>query len=428
VLWYGPRIKANALKRCFIRLFVSWMREIRVSDDVADYPFRNLNALDPPPEWARLRQECPVAKVRLASGDEAVLLTRYADVRRALSDPRFSRQLDSEDAARVTANESGGAFGSDHLVSAGEAHQRWRRLVGRYFTVRRMAAMRPGIEAMAESLIDDMRQAGSPADIVTGLGFPLPVWVICDLLGVPREDRGRFSYWSDTLLNMTRYTQAEIDAGQAEFAEYFTNHIAAKRAAPGSDLLSELITVTDADDGRLSRKELLLTGQGLLIAGHETTATVIGKMVAILLADRDRWERLLADPGLVDQAVEEILRYDANPGFGMPRYLSEDFEVAGTVLPRGTTVICSMAAANRDREAFTEPEEVDLARSPNAHLAFGVGQYSCIGQSLARTELRAVLSVLMRTMPTLRLAGPADRLRAREGLIVGGLEEVMVTF
>jgi cytochrome P450 len=395
-------------------------------EPVPDYPFRVPTALDPPPEWAELRRDCPVARVRLASGDEAVLLTRYADVRRALSDPRFSRQLDSDDAARVTANESGGAFGSGSSVSIGQAHQRWRRLVGRYFTVRRMTAMRPGIEAMAEDLVEGMRRAGSPADIVAGLGFPLPVWVICDLLGVPRDDRHRFSQWSDTLLNLTRYTQAEIDASQAEFTEYLAAHIAAKRAAPGTDLLSDLITVTDADDGRLSAKELMLTGQGLLIAGHETTATVISKMVAILLADRDRWERLLADPGLVDSAVEEILRFDANPGFGMPRYLSADLEVAGTVLPRGTTVVCSMAAANRDDEVFTDPAGVDLGRSPNAHLSFGVGPHSCIGQSLARTELRAVLAVLIRTMPTLRLAVPADRLRAREGLIVGGIDEVMV--
>jgi cytochrome P450 len=421
VLWYRRRqIKAIALIEDFVRLFASTVGEIRVSDDVAGYPFRNPNALDPPPEWEERRRECPVSRVRLASGDEAVLLTRYADVRRALSDPRFSRQLDSADAARVTANESGGAFGRERPVSVGEAHQRWRRLVGRYFTVRRMTALRSSIEAMAESLVQDMRRAGAPADIVTGLGFPLPVWVICDLLGVPRDDRGKFSYWSDTLLNLTRYTQAEIDAAQAEFAEYFTGHIAARRADPGSDLLSDLLT------SGLSQTELMLTGQGLLVAGHETTASMIGKMVAILLADRDRWEKLLADPGLVDSAVEEILRFDANPGFGMPRYLSEDFEVADTVLPRGTTVVCSMASANRDRDAFAEPDEVDLARSPNAHLAFGVGPYSCIGQSLARTELRAVLSVLLRTMPTLRLAVPAARLRPREGLIVGGIEEVPV--
>jgi cytochrome P450 len=399
-----------------------------VVDDVPGYPFRVPSALEPPPEWARLRRECPVARVRLASGDEATLLTRYADVRQVLADPRFSRQLDSEDAAKVTANESAGAFGGESESSIGAAHQRWRRLVGRYFTVRRMTAMEPVIAAMAEGLIEDMRRSGAPADIVAALGFPLPVWVICDLLGVPRADRPRFAGWSETLLNLTRYTQQEIDASQAEFAEYLAGHIAAKRADPGDDLLSELATVAGSADGRLSERELMVTAQGLLIAGHETTANMIGKMVAMLLADRRRWEALLNDPGLVASAVEEILRFDANPGFGMPRYIREEIEVGGTVLPRGTTAVCSMGAANRDDEAFSHAAEIDLTRSPNPHLAFGVGPHSCVGQSLARAELRTVLAVLLRTMPTLRLAVPVGELRPREGLIVGGIDEVPVAW
>ncbi|BAL87469.1 putative cytochrome P450 [Actinoplanes missouriensis 431] len=397
--------------------------------DLPEYPFPQPTALDPPPEWERLRTGCPVAEIRLASGDQALLLTRYADVRQVLSDPRFSRQLDADGAARVTAQESGGVFGTEQnsISSAGAAHQRWRRLVGRYFTAKRMAAMQPRIAAMANQLIDDMLTR-TEADLVSAYAFPIPVWVICDLLGVPDSDRDRFAYWSDTMLSLTRYTQKEIDEGQLEFGEYLWSHIEAKRANPGEDLISDLVGM---DDDELTPLELIGTAQGLLIAGHETTANMIGKMVAMLLADRSRWERLRAgyrtEPDLVRTAVEEALRFDANPGFGMPRYITEEIEVSGVKLAAGSTVINSMAAANRDETAFDAAAELDLTRSPNPHLAFGAGPHSCIGQALARTELQIALTALLDRIPGLRLAGPAADLPRREGLMIGGLERVMVT-
>jgi cytochrome P450 len=398
------------------------------SKQVLDYPFRAPTSLEPPKEFTQLRQGCPVAHVRLPSGDKAVLLTRYDDVKQVMSDPRFSHQLGAKDAARISANEGGGVFNREResSMSSKEGHQRWRRLVSASFTAKRMLALQPRIVQMAEQLIDAMQRQGNRAELVSSLGFPLPVMVICELLGVPQSDSDKFAYWSNTLLNLTQYSQQEIDAAQADFARYFLAHIAAKRKAPGEDLLSELISVVDAADGRLSEMELLGTGQGLLVAGHETTANMIGKMVAMLLSDRRRWEQLLADPSLVRTAVEEALRFDANPGFGIPRYLSEDVQVAGETLPRGTTVICNMAAANRDEKAFAHAEEMDLRRSPNAHLAFGAGPYSCIGQSLARTELQTVLNVLLRRLPTLELDIPAEALPRREGLIIGGLDKVPV--
>ncbi|WP_328468102.1 cytochrome P450 [Actinoplanes sp. NBC_00393] len=396
--------------------------------DLPEYPFPQPTALEPPAEWAELRAKCPVAEVRLASGDQALVLTRYQDVRQVLSDPRFSRLLNADDAARVTANESGGVFGSEQAerTPVGEGHQRWRRLVGRYFTAKRMAAMQPRIQAMAEQLLDEMVAGGAPADLVSAYGFPLPVWVICDLLGVPDSDRVKFAYWSDHMLSLTRYRQDEINAAQLEFGEYIWAHIDAKRAEPGDDLISDLIVVADAEDGQLSQMELIGTAQGLLVAGHETTANMIGKMTAMLLADRDRWEQLLAEPALVRSAVEEALRFDANPGFGMPRYLTEEIEVSGTKLPPGTTVISSMAAANRDEEAFDNAGDMDLRRTPNPHLAFGAGPHSCIGQALARTELQTALNVLLNRLPGLRLDGSPEELPRREGLIIGGLERLMV--
>ena len=391
------------------------------------YPIPSEQPLEPPTEWAQLRQGCPVAPVIFPSGDAAVLLTRYADVRNVLSDPRFTRQLTAGDAARVTDSESGGVFGNDSGATfVGDGHVRWRRMVGRYFTNKRMDALRPGMAAMTDRLVDRMLESGPPADLAAIVGFPLPVWVICDLLGVPESDRDKFAHWSDTMLDMGRYEQAEIISAQAEFGAYMTGHIAAKRAEPGPDLLSELTTRTDADGVPLSDIELVGTGQALLVAGHETTAGMIGKMVAMLLADPRRWEQLVADPTLIRSAVEEALRFDANPGFGMPRYLADSVEVAETALPAGTTVVCSMAAANRDETAFDGADEMDLSRTPNPHLAFGVGPYSCLGQSLARTELQVVLGVLLRRLPSLRLAVAPDELRRVDGLIVGRLQEVPV--
>jgi cytochrome P450 len=389
------------------------------------FPFEAATALEPPAEWAEFREKCPVARVALASGDEATLITRYDDVKSVLSDPRFTRPTPADNAARVADTESGGVFNSEMasvLPQHGEDHLTWRRMIGKWFTAKRMNALRPGMVAMAEQLIDEMVAKGAPGDLKAGLAFPLPVWVICDMLGVPDTDRDRFAHWSDVMLSMTRYTQAEFDAAQAEFGRYMGGHIAAKRAEPGDDILSALI----ADGADWSDAKLAATGIGLLIAGHETTANMIAKMTAMLLADRSRWEQLLADPSLVRTAVEEALRADANAGVGMQRYLTEDFEVGGTVLPAGTTAMCSMAAANRDEGAFENAADVDLTRSPNPHLAFGAGAHACLGQPLARTELQVVLEVLLRKLPNLELAVPADELRRVEGLAVGGLRELPV--
>jgi cytochrome P450 len=181
----------------------------------------------------------------------------------------------------------------------------------------------------------------------------------------------------------------------------------------------------EAPLGAVDDAELRDAVVSMIFAGHETTANMIGKMVAMLLADRGRWEQLLADRALVRSAVEETLRLDANFGFGIPRYLSEPVEVGGTTLPRGATVVCSVSAANRDEQVIGDGD-MDLRRSPNPHLTFGIGPHSCIGQALARTELQTALDVLLRKLPSLDLAIPADELRSREGLIVGGLEELPV--
>jgi cytochrome P450 len=385
--------------------------------------------LQAPAEWQRLRQKCPVATVELPSGDKATYLTRYDDIKALLSDPRFVRPTAADGAARIAPEGAGGPVADGDsslgLADRGEAHLQWRRHVGKYLTAKRVTALRPGMVAIAESLIDDLVEHGQPGDLKARVGFPLPVYVICDLLGAPAEDRDRFSYWSDAFLNVGRYSAEEARASHTEFSRYMSELIAAKRAEPGDDLISNLIRDSAEGEG-LSDELLLTTGMGLLVAGHETTANMIGKMVSMLLADRTRWERLLADPSLVRTAVDEVLRFDANFGFGVRRYLGEDVNVGGEILPGGTTVICSLSAANRDERVFAEPQEMDLTRTPNPHMTFGAGPHACLGQSLARTELQVVLEALLRRLPTLRLAVPVEELQRVEGLLVGGLLTVPV--
>lgn len=399
------------------------------------YPLSPPAALEPPSEWAALRAKCPVAHVTLPSGDKASLITRYEDVKLALSDPRLTREgLAEPGAARITA-ESGSIFDSPMATTLNaEGHERWRRMVGKWFTAKRVQALRPKMEAAAERLVDEMVAAGHPANLVTHLAFPLPVFVICDMLGVPESDQDKFKHWSDAFLSLTRFTQDEVAAAHRDFNAYMSGLIADKRAAlataaPASgedDLLSLLIITTDAEGTPMSDAALAATGQGLLLAGHETTAGFIGKMVAHLLADRRRWERLLADRSLVRTAVEEVLRFDPNNGFGMMRYVHEDTEIGDTVVAAGSTVVCNMAAANRDESAFEQADQMDLGRSPNAHLTFGAGAHSCLGQPLARTELQAVLDVLLRRLPTLDLAVEAGELHREEGLMTTPLHELPV--
>ncbi|MFE0250943.1 cytochrome P450 [Streptomyces sp. NPDC059010] len=400
-------------------------------NDLLRLPLLSDNPLDPPAEWEQLRGRCPMSTVELPSGDKATYLTRYDHVKALLSDPRFVRPT-AEDvgAARIAPEGAGGpaADGSSTLAlpDRGEPHLKWRRQVGKYFTARRMTALRPGMVRMAESLVDDMVRGGQPADLKACLGFPLPVYVICDILGVPAADRDRFSHWSDAFLNVSRYSGGQTRAAYDEFAGYMGAHIAATRAEPGEDLISMVIRESEEEGHGLTDDELLGTAMGLLVAGHETTANMIGKMVAMLLADRTRWERLLADPALVRTAVDEALRFDANLGFGLRRYLTEDVEIDVEVLPSGTTVVCSMPSANRDESVFTDADDMVLSRSPNPHLTFGVGPHSCLGQSLARTELQVTLDVLLRKLPTLQLAVSTHELKRVEGLLVGGLRTVPV--
>ena len=395
------------------------------------YPLPRPAALEPPAEWAELRQRCPVAHVTMPSGDQATLLTRYADVRQLLSDNRFSRLLNAPDAARLSDTDSGGVFNSEMasvLPQTGPGHERWRRMISKWFTAKRMTALRPGIEAMAEQLIDEMLAKGHPADLKAGLAFPLPVWVICDLLGVPETDRDRFSHWSDSLLNLTRYTQQEMETAQREFSAYMAGHIAARRRDPGDDLLSELVRATDAEGRGLSDAELVATGQGLLIAGHETTANQINMFLLTLHEYPEQLGRLRAHPEVIPQAVEELMRFAqlGAVGAGLPRVTTEEVELGGVLLPAGAAVIPVMTAANRDPAAVTDPDRLDVTRPQTAHLGFGAGVHHCLGAQLARMELQEALRGLLGRLPRMELVTPVDELVFKDGMVVRSLHALPV--
>ncbi|MFE2180892.1 cytochrome P450 [Streptomyces sp. NPDC059455] len=382
---------------------------------LGDFPFATEHPLEPPKEWAALRAEgCPIPELTLRStGAPVRVLTRYEDVHAMLSDPRFPRDVSEA--------------GPDG-TGTGERHQRWRRLVGQALTAKRVAALRPRIVAIGHALVDAMEAGPIPADLWTGFAYPFPARVVGALLGVPEADWDRFAYWSGALFSGDRYGEQETRTAREELLAYLGEHVARTRSAPGDDLLSKLIEITDAADPRPPGAVLVQIAQGLMHAGHETTSSVIGKLVPVLLDDRSRWRRLLDDRSLIRPAVEELLRFDVNRGPGMPRYLTEDAQLGGEVIPRGSTTVSVVASANRDERMFPHPDHLDLTRTPNRHLAFGAGAHSCIGQALARTELHIALEILLDRLPDLDLAVPSSELARRTGVLTDSFERVPVVW
>lgn len=250
-----------------------------------------------------------------------------------------------------------------------------------------------------------MEAAGPPVDLVEEYALPIPVAVICRMLGVPEEDRPKFRIWSDAALSTSSLTAEEFDANREELRAYMAGLIAQHRAEPRDDLMTALIEARDGGD-RLSELELVDLCVGILVAGHETTASQIPNFVHTLLDHPGEWQRLGSDPGLIDSAVEELLRFvPLGSGAGQPRYAKEDIEVGGTLVRAGSPVLVAVGAANRDALRFSAPGKLDLSRATNQHLGFGHGVHHCLGAPLARLELQEALGALTARFPDLRLAG-----------------------
>lgn len=394
-------------------------------------PFDRPNVLDVAPLYDVLRRAAPMSRVRTPAGDPAWLVTRYEEAKALFTDARLGRSHPAPETAARVSDAAVLAGPSGDYESEQADHQRLRKLLVPAFSARRMRLLTEHVQDIVTTCLDTMEAAHDRApdqavDLHEHLSFPLPVLVICELLGVPYEDRERFRGLSDRMGQMN----AGDDARNAfqEFAAYTGGLAEAKRAEPAQDVISDLV-LAQRDDPTFSDQALAELAAGLLFAGHETTAGRIDLGVLRLLSDLDRRDALAADPdGLVASTVEEILRTSAAGGLGLLRYAHDDIEVAGQTIARGEAVIISSNAANRDPEAFDEPNRFDPTRRPNTHLAFGHGGYFCIGASLARTELRVVFSTLFRRFPGLRLAIDVDDVVVRADRLTGGLAALPVTW
>ncbi len=382
-----------------------------------DFPFGVTEALQLHPTFAYLRAHEPVSRVRLPYGGEGWLVTRYADVRLVASDPRFSRAAAvGPDVPRLSPEPGGTA--SMVLMDPPE-HTRVRRLVAQAFTPRRVEAMIPRVRQIADDLLTEMIAAGPPADLMEAYALPLPVMVICELLGVPYADRDRFRRWSTVVMSTTAYSGAQVDEAFNEFSDYLWDQIDARREQPTDDLLSALVSAHD-EGGRLSDAELVTIAGTLLVAGHQNTVNQIGNFAYTLL-DSDLLEGLRAEPELLSTALEELLRFvPLGHGISFARVATADVDLSGTRIAAGEAVLVSPQAANRDPDVFDDPDTLRLDRGDNPHMTFGYGMHHCLGAPLARMELRVAFERLIATLPQLRLAVPAGEVRWLSGLLAQG--------
>jgi cytochrome P450 len=366
------------------------------------YPFNEEDSLELHESYYEALAAPGMLRVQMPHGEPAWLAARYADVRIVLGDKRFSRAMAAErDEPRMAAGKvTGGILSMDP-----PDHTRLRTLVAKAFTVRRVEQLRPRAREIATELVKDMLEAGPPVDLVDMFALSLPVAVICELLGVPVEDRPKFRVWSDNVLSTSRLTAEEYQASREELRGYMGSLIADHRANPRDDLISALIEARDEQD-RLSELELVDLCNGILVAGHETTASQIPNFLVTLFDRPSAMESLRQDPSLIPGAVEELLRYvPLGAGGGFPRYATEDVRVGDVLVRRGEPVIVSIGAANRDTARFDDPDELHVEQPPEQHLGFGHGVHHCLGAALARMELQEALRVLLTELPNLHVAG-----------------------
>ena len=370
--------------------------------EALSYPFNEEAGLDLNEAYAAAREGEGLVRVKMTYGEPAWLATRYADARLVLGDRRFSRAMEKEKDAprRSPVQRDGGILQMDP-----PDHTRLRTLVAKAFTMRRVELLRPRVASLAAELIADMKAAGPPADLVDRYALPIPVAVICELLGVPVADRPKFRVWSDAALSTSGLTPEEFERNREELRDYMRGLIAEHRSAPQDDLMTALIEARDTRD-RLTELELVDLCVGILVAGHETTASQIPNFVYALLDQPGQWARLVADPDLIPAAVEELLRFvPLGAGAGFARYATEDIEVGGVLVRAGEPVLVAVGAANRDRLQFDDADQLRFDREDNHHLGFGHGVHHCLGAPLARLELQEALRALVTELPGLHLAG-----------------------
>ncbi|MEU8463408.1 cytochrome P450 [Streptomyces sp. NPDC029003] len=385
---------------------------------------------DPFPLYRQLREDGPVRRAVIAGGLEAWVVTRYEDGLAALSDSRLSSDVRDASDTRLLQQLPGTERESmlgNMLRSDPPDHTRLRRLVSKAFTAHRVAGLRPRIQAVTDGLLDGIVAAGR-ADLVEDFALPLPVTVISELLGVPVDDRHDFQRWTDRMIMRGAQPPdpAVVNEAWQHMRGYVGDLIRAKRADPGEDLLSGLITARDQEQ-RLTEDELIAMVFLLLAAGYITTVNLIAGGIAMLLAHPAQLDRLRSDPGLLPGAIEEFLRYDGPVSPGIARFAREDLDIAGVRIPRGATVLIASAIADRDPARFPDADRLDITRRDNTHLAFGHGIHYCLGAPLARLEGQIAIGTALDRLPGLALAVPPEEIRWRPGGLRGPLN-LPVTF
>jgi cytochrome P450 len=377
------------------------------------------------PWFRELRLGGPVVRVRTPAGDEAWLVIGLTESKALYQDERVGRSHpEPEKAARIShAAIAGGPAGSYETERAD--HARMRRLLGPSFSARRMERLRVHVQELVAGLEDDLAARTPPADLHESLSFPLPVLVICELLGVPFEDREEFRGWSAGAADARDAKASRVALEQ--LYGYMHRLMSLKRREPGEDVMSDLVAAGPGEG--MSDTAIAQLGAGLLFAGHETTVARIDLGTVLLLTHPEQLAALRRDPGLLAGAVEEILRYVVPSPLGLvPRYAHTDLTVAGTHIRAGEAVLLDFTAANRDPAAYPDPDAFDITRPPSAHITFGYGPYFCLGASLARVELQSVFSTIFDRLPTLQLAVPAGQLHLRDHSMTGGLSALPVTW
>ncbi len=395
-----------------------------VENDLPAYPFSGSgNGYDE--RIAPLRAAGPVSRVEL-SGQPVWLVTGYAEVQSVLVDTRFSlaRSTEPHIPRLGTFEPPAGMI----TITDPPQHTRLRQLVTKVFTLRRLEQLRPRVQEVVDGLLDRLATISPPVDLIEHFAAPLPLEIICEMLGVPAADRSRFQDWTERLMTIAGRSRDEVQAGWTRTAEYIGGLVVEKRRDPTDDLLSLLAAARDEGD-QLNEEELVLFGLALLVAGHDTTKNQLANSVVALLAEHpDQWRRLVERPDLVPSAVDELLRYVPMFGYDVtfPRVATANVELGGQTIEEGDTVIVSLSSANRDAAAFDAPDAFNPERTDNRHVAFGSGIHRCLGAHLAKIELEVGLGCLIRRFPQLRLA--TDDLQWKSDVFIRGLHELPVTW
>ncbi|WP_330270522.1 cytochrome P450 [Lentzea sp. NBC_00516] len=389
---------------------------------------RDVTPFVPPGKISLVRETRPVSPMLFPDGHEGWLITGYEAVRQALADTRFSNRQDlgiihvpfptpGMPEQTEPSPQTPGLF----ISMDPPDHTRLRRKLTGAFTVKRMKALEEGIIEITERQLDELAKLTPPVDLVKEFALPVPSLVICEILGVPYADRDTFQ------TNSSKFMEREVNledkmAAYMAMNTYLAELVISKRAEPGDDLLSDL-----ARDEDLSIEELCGMAFLLLLAGHETTANMLSLGTFALLEHPEQLEALRSDPALIPDAVEELLRYLAVADIFF-RYAAEDIEFFGETIPKGSSVILSLLAGNHDPERYEHAGTLDVHRNARGHLSFGHGVHQCLGQQLARIEMRAGFEGLLRRFPSLELAVPAGEVKLRTDMNIYGVHALPVTW